>query len=310
MLVSSWKPQSNPPRAMSGNRGSLIPGFEATFPLDLSMVDQHGALQIRLKLLHSERSEGRTAQKAKTAGIHRSDFEHDWKLLNHIFYWLSRLAGPSGIHFVERTGTFAFAWWSGFAVFPDGDHSCLLMWRLGQVQRFLDASALIVSSPAFCMRGWRQLGRPGPSCAAFGNPNGGKSEKRDEKRELSSLTCFYYFGMNHILADFWYRGLRGYLEHWHLVVVWTPADWQVVCGSHRNWVARTCRGICSTGFRHIPTPVQQLHSRYICRISSRALDRGAFPGNDIDMVDQCGSWLVYNSQRGCQQCDLVKTCKR
>ena len=85
MLVSSWKPQSNPPRAMSGNRGSLIPGFEATFPLDLSMVDQHGALQIRLKLLHSERSEGRTAQKAKTAGIHRSDFEHDWKLLNHIF---------------------------------------------------------------------------------------------------------------------------------------------------------------------------------------------------------------------------------
>ena len=157
---------------------------------------------------------------------------------------------------------------------------------------------------------WRQLGRPGPSCAAFGNPNGGKSEKRDEKRELSSLTCFYYFGMNHILADFWYRGLRGYLEHWHLVVVWTPADWQVVCGSHRNWVARTCRGICSTGFRHIPTPVQQLHSRYICRISSRALDRGAFPGNDIDMVDQCGSWLVYNSQRGCQQCDLVKTCKR
>ena len=71
---------------MSGNRGSLIPGFEATFPLDLSMVDQHGALQIRLKLLHSERSEGRTAQKAKTAGIHRSDFEHDWKLLNHIFF--------------------------------------------------------------------------------------------------------------------------------------------------------------------------------------------------------------------------------
>lgn len=62
------------------------------------MVDQHGALQIRLKLLHSERSEG-------------------------------------------------------FAVFPDGDHSCLLMWRLCQVQRFLDASALIVSSPAFCMRG-------------------------------------------------------------------------------------------------------------------------------------------------------------
>lgn len=158
MLVSSWKPQSNPSRAMSGNRGSLIPGFEATFPLDLSMVDQHGALQIRLKLLHSERSEGRTAQKAKTAGIHRSDFEHDWKLLNHIFYWLSRLAGPSGIHFVERTGTFA---WSGFAVFPDGDHSCLLMWRLGQVQRFLDASALIVSSPAFCMPGddnWEGLG--------------------------------------------------------------------------------------------------------------------------------------------------------
>jgi hypothetical protein len=35
------------------------------------------------------------------------------------------------------------------------------MWRLGQVQRFLDASALIVSSPAFCMRGddnWEGLG--------------------------------------------------------------------------------------------------------------------------------------------------------
>lgn len=110
-VLSLWPPpapRSGPPvhyQLELGNCGlrtpvqcSLIPGFEATFPLDLSMVDQHGALQIRLKLLHSERSEG-------------------------------------------------------FAVFPDGDHSCLLMWRLGQVQRFLDASALIVSSPAFCMRG-------------------------------------------------------------------------------------------------------------------------------------------------------------
>lgn len=109
-VLSLWPPpapRSGPPvhyQLELGNCGlrtlvqcSLIPGFEATFPLDLSMVDQHGALQIRLKLLHSERSEG-------------------------------------------------------FAVFPDGDHSCLLMWRLGQVQRFLDASALIVSSPAFCMR--------------------------------------------------------------------------------------------------------------------------------------------------------------
>ena len=49
-------------------------------------------------------------------------------------------------------------------VFPDGD-SCVLMWRLGQVACFLDASS-IWSSPVFCIRGtenWEgQGGTVGP----------------------------------------------------------------------------------------------------------------------------------------------------
>jgi len=85
----------------AGNRQlaqcSPIPGFEATFPLDLpKLLDSSGSLQMRLRLLRCERSEG-------------------------------------------------------FVVFPDGD-SCVLMWRLGQVACFLDASS-IWSSPVFCIRG-------------------------------------------------------------------------------------------------------------------------------------------------------------
>lgn len=41
------------------SRGSPIPGFEATFPLDLpKLLDSSGSLQMRLRLLRCERSEG------------------------------------------------------------------------------------------------------------------------------------------------------------------------------------------------------------------------------------------------------------
>lgn len=41
----------------------------------------------------------------------------------------------------------------GLAVFPDGENSCTIFWRLAKVHRFLDASEVILSSPLFKLRG-------------------------------------------------------------------------------------------------------------------------------------------------------------
>lgn len=57
------------------SRGSPIPGFEATFPLDLpKLLDSSGSLQMRLRLLRCERSEGhpvfcRSGRAGESAGL-------------------------------------------------------------------------------------------------------------------------------------------------------------------------------------------------------------------------------------------------
>eukprot|EP00438_Fugacium_kawagutii_P029500 Skav222726 [mRNA] locus=scaffold2390:169558:175288:+ [translate_table: standard] len=90
----------------------------------------------------------------------------------------------------------------GFVVLPDGDNSCLLMWRLGQVKRFLDASAFVLSSPAFCLRGkalYLQLRWPSKPQSVLGIEQLSGKLGESEWREAQGEALVHWEGYREVL---------------------------------------------------------------------------------------------------------------